>query len=73
VGLVYDFKELAGVTTTRPGVARVLQMVSEPTLVVSRAHTSQLRMIQWRTGQGRGYVRMMHGSSGRNTVWYICC
>jgi hypothetical protein len=63
VGLVYDPRGLLGVMTTRPGVAGVLQMVSELTLVVSWA----------RTGQGRGYVRMTRGSSGRATVWYICC
>jgi hypothetical protein len=37
--LVYDPRELPGVTTIRPGVAGVLQMVSELTLAVSRAHT----------------------------------
>jgi hypothetical protein len=73
VGLVYDPSELPGVTTARPGVAGVLQMVSEPTLTVSRARTGQLRRIWWRTDQGRGYVRMTRGSSGRDTVWYVCC
>jgi hypothetical protein len=29
VGLVYDRRDLAGVMTARPGVARVLQMASE--------------------------------------------
>jgi hypothetical protein len=48
--------------TTRPGVAGVLQMVSELTLVVSQA----------RTGQGRGYVHMTRGSSERDRVWYVC-
>jgi hypothetical protein len=67
-GLVYDPRRLSGVTTARPGVVGVLQMVSEPTLVVSRARTGQLRRIRWRTGQGRGYVRMACGSSGRDTV-----
>jgi hypothetical protein len=43
VGLVYDPRGLSGVTTARPRVAVVLQMVSEPTLAVSRAHTSQLK------------------------------
>jgi hypothetical protein len=62
VGLVYDPMGLPRVTTARPGVARVLQMVSELTLVVSRA----------RTGQGCGYVCMMRGYSGRDTVWYVC-
>jgi hypothetical protein len=73
VGLVYDPRGLPGVTTVRPGVAGVLQMVSEPTLAVSRARTGQLRRIRWRTGQGRGYVRMTCGSSRRDTVWYVCC
>jgi hypothetical protein len=49
----------------------VLQMVSEPTFVVSQAHTDQLRRIQCRTGQGRGYIHMMRESSGRDTVWYV--
>jgi hypothetical protein len=70
VGLVYDPKELSGVTIARPGV---LQMVSELTLAVSRVRMGQLRMIRWRTGQGRGYIRMMRGSSGKDTVWYVCC
>jgi hypothetical protein len=73
VGLVYDPREQPGVTTARPGVAGVLQMVSEPTLVVSQARTGQLRRIQWRTGQGHGYVCMTCGSSARFTVWYVCC
>jgi hypothetical protein len=73
VGLVYDPKELPGVTTARPGVAGVLQMVSEPTLMVSRERTGQLRRIRWHTGQGCGYVPMMRGSSGRDTVRYVCC
>jgi hypothetical protein len=48
VELVYDPRELLGVTTARPGMAGVLKMVSEPTLTVS-----------WvRTGQRRVYVRM---------------
>jgi hypothetical protein len=62
VGLVYDPMGLTEVTTARPGVPGVLQMVSEPTLTVSRA----------RTGQGRGYVHMTCGSFGRDTIWYIC-
>jgi hypothetical protein len=73
VGLVYDPRRLSGVTIARPRVAMVLQMVSKPTLAVSRARTGQLRRIWWRTGQGRGYVCMTHGSSRRDTVWYICC
>jgi hypothetical protein len=72
VGLVYDPKGLSGVTTARLGVAGVLQMVSEPTLAISRAHTSQLRRIRWRMGQGRGYVRMTRVSFGRDMVWYVC-
>jgi hypothetical protein len=54
VGLVYDPKELQGVTTIRPEVAGVFQMVSEPPLTVSRACTCQLRMIRWRTGRDVG-------------------
>jgi hypothetical protein len=73
MGLVYDLRELPKVTIARLRVAGVLQMVSEPTLAVSRAHMSQLRRIQWRTGQGHGYVRMTRGSSGRDMVWYVCC
>jgi hypothetical protein len=46
VGLVYNPRGLSGVTTVRPEVAGVLQMVSEPTLTVSRARTSQLRRIR---------------------------
>jgi hypothetical protein len=68
VGLVYNPKGLSGVTTVRPGMTGVLQMVSEPTLTVSRTCMGQLRRIQWRTGQGRGYVCMTRGSSGRDTV-----
>jgi hypothetical protein len=36
--------------------------------MVSRSRTCQLRRIQWRTGQGYGYVRMTRESSGRDTV-----
>jgi hypothetical protein len=68
VGLVYNPRGLPGVMTASPGVAGVLQMVSEPILVVSRARTDQLRRIRWRTGQGRGYVRMTRGSFGRDMV-----
>jgi hypothetical protein len=46
VGLVYDPSELTGLTTARTGVAGVLQLVSEPTLTVSRARTGQLGRIQ---------------------------
>jgi hypothetical protein len=45
VRLVYDSRKLSEVTTARLGVARVLQMVSEPTLAVSQARTDQLRRI----------------------------
>jgi hypothetical protein len=72
VGLVYDSRVPPRVMTARPGVAGVLQMVLELTLVVSRARTGQLRRIRWRTGHGRGYVRMTGGSSERDTVWYVC-
>jgi hypothetical protein len=54
--------------TARPEVMGLLQMVSEPTLMVSRTRTGQLRRIWWRTGQGRGYACMMRGSSERDTV-----
>jgi hypothetical protein len=63
MGLVYDPMGLPGVTTVRPGMVGVLQMVSELTLVVSRA----------RTGQRHVYVRMTRGSCGWDTVWYVCC
>jgi hypothetical protein len=36
VGTIYDPKELPGVSTAGPGVDGVLQVVSEPTLTVSR-------------------------------------
>jgi hypothetical protein len=68
VGLVYDPRRLPGVMTTRPRVAGVFQMVSEPTLAILRARTGQLRRIQWHMGQRRGYVRMTCESSGRDTV-----
>jgi hypothetical protein len=48
--LVYDPMGPPVVTTARPGVTGVLQMVSEPTLTVSRVRTGQLRMIQWCIG-----------------------
>jgi hypothetical protein len=37
VGTIYDPKELPGVSTASPRVNEVLQVVSEPTLTVSRA------------------------------------
>jgi hypothetical protein len=46
VGLVYDTRGLPGVTTVRPRMAEILQMISEPTLMVSRARTGQLRRIR---------------------------
>jgi hypothetical protein len=46
MGLVYDLRELLGVTTVRPEVPGVLQMVLELTLTVSRARTGQLRRIR---------------------------
>jgi hypothetical protein len=45
VRLVYDPRELLEVTIARLE-AEVLQMVSEPTLVVSRTRMSHLRRIQ---------------------------
>jgi hypothetical protein len=73
VGLVYDPRGLAGVTTVMSEVVGVLQMVSEPTLTISQACTDQLRRIQWHTGQGCGYIRMTRESFGRDTIWYVCC
>jgi hypothetical protein len=37
VGTIYDPRELPGVSIVGPGVDEVLQVVSEPTLAVSRA------------------------------------
>jgi hypothetical protein len=37
VETIYDFRELSGVSTAGAGVDGVFQMVSEPTLAVSRA------------------------------------
>jgi hypothetical protein len=37
VGTIYDPRELPGVSIAGPGVDRVLQVVSEPTLFVSQA------------------------------------
>jgi hypothetical protein len=45
VRLVYDLRELAGVTIARLGVAGVLQMVSELIFAVSWECTGQLRRI----------------------------
>jgi hypothetical protein len=68
VGLVYDPRELSRVATTRPGVAGVLQMVSELTLVVLRTRMDQLRRIWWCTDQRCRYVRMARESSVRDMV-----
>jgi hypothetical protein len=46
VGLVYDLRELSGVTTARPRVAGVLQMVLESNLTISLVHTGQLRRMR---------------------------
>jgi hypothetical protein len=62
---------LSGVTTVRPGVAGVLQMVSELTLAVSWACVGQLRRIRWHMGQGRGYVRMTCGSSRMDGIIHM--
>jgi hypothetical protein len=37
VGKIYDPRELPGGSTASPGVDGVLQVVSEPTLAISRA------------------------------------
>jgi hypothetical protein len=37
VGTIYDLRELPEISTAGPGVDGVLEMVSEPTLAVSRA------------------------------------
>jgi hypothetical protein len=46
VELVYNPSELLGVTTARPRVTGVLQMISEPILVVLRVRMRQLRRIR---------------------------
>jgi hypothetical protein len=46
MGLLYDPRGLPGVTITRTKVDGVLQMVSEPTLVVSQVCTGQLIRIR---------------------------
>jgi hypothetical protein len=73
VRLVYDPRELLRVTTIRFRVARVLQIIPELTLMVSQACMGQLKMIRYRLGQGHGYIRMMHRSSRRDMIWYVCC
>jgi hypothetical protein len=45
VRLVYDARELLGVTTVRLEVVRVLQLVLKPTLTVLQTCMSQLRRI----------------------------
>jgi hypothetical protein len=62
VRLVYDLRGLPGVTIDRPEVVGVLQIVSESTIVILWARTGQLRMIRWRMGQERGYIRMTRRS-----------
>jgi hypothetical protein len=52
VGIIYDSRELSGVSTTGPGVVGVLQVVSELTLTVSR------------TCVGQGLRYMAHGACG---------
>jgi hypothetical protein len=56
-----DPTDLTAITTAKPGVVGVLQLVSKLIL-----------MIHGHMGQRRGYTRMTHGSSRRDTVWYIC-
>jgi lipopolysaccharide/colanic/teichoic acid biosynthesis glycosyltransferase len=46
MGLVYDLRELPEVTTVKPGVTGMLQIVSKSTLAVSRVRTGQLRRIR---------------------------
>jgi hypothetical protein len=51
MGMIYDPRELPGVSIADPGVDGVLQMVSEPTLAVS-----------W-VCVGYGFGHMAHGTS----------
>jgi hypothetical protein len=46
VGLIYDPMKLLGVTIAMFEVARMIQMVSELTIVISRTRTGQLKRIQ---------------------------
>jgi hypothetical protein len=46
MGLVYDYMKLTQVTTVGLRVTGVLQMVSEPTIAISRTRTGQLRKIR---------------------------
>jgi hypothetical protein len=58
---------MPGVMTARPGVAGMLQMVSELTLAVSRARIGQLRRVRtwvhthdaWVLWHGHDMVRML--------------
>jgi hypothetical protein len=50
VGLVYDPRGLPGITTARPEVAGVLQMVSELTLAVLRARTGEKDTVVYGSG-----------------------
>jgi hypothetical protein len=71
VGLVYDPRELPGVTTTWPGVAGVLQMVLEPhvftgvyipvekDMVVYRSGTWVRTHDAWVLCEGHGMVHML--------------
>jgi hypothetical protein len=60
LGTVYDLRGLPGVSTDGPGVDGVLQMVSEPTLAVSR------------TCVGYGFEYMAHGACGSGVVtWHV--
>jgi hypothetical protein len=59
VGTIYDPRELKGVSTIGPGVDGVLQVVPEPTLVISRV------CVGW------GFRYMEHGACGPRVVtWH---
>jgi hypothetical protein len=60
-GSTADPTDLTAITTAKPRVVGVLQLVSKLIL-----------MIHGHMGQRRGYTRMTHESSRRDTVWYIC-
>jgi hypothetical protein len=72
VGLVYNPTRLSRVTINMPEVAGVLQNGIRVDTHGFTMRMGQLRRIRWHTGQGRGYVRIMHGSSRRDLVWYVC-
>jgi hypothetical protein len=60
VGTIYDPSKLPGVSTAAPGLDGVLQVVSEPTLEVSR-------VCVW----ARGFGYMAHGACGPGVVtWH---